>query len=224
VIVPWFRQGREPDRNQVLAIDLETGVPTRVSFEEIDGQRYELSSILQWQGQTFLVLVRPLGSSAEPGWTIREYKPRFGATGRVCELPRSQDLIGVEPNSRVELEAPLVFLQSTADGDRELRIHALQLPYGHQRWVQRVPIPRDSLYTTRLPAPAVGDTRVAVLFTRSSGQGDPTTELHCFDRLDGSPDGNQILSKSLDRGRGVTLIPLGDALLIAGPESLQVMR
>ena len=107
-----------------------------------------------------------------------------------------------------------------------MKVHAVHLPYGHERWVRRLPVSSADLYDRDMPMPAVSQTTVALAYSekpRNTRQ-PARTILYSFDKSTGTPSGNQILDLRLGRGDQLELTALGDALLLAGEEQLQVMR
>lgn len=226
ILVPWFQQSRYPDQNQLIALDLESGsLAWRLSFQEMEGGRYLLHSIVQWAGNSFLVLSRsPIGREEGPAGLLLDLKTPFGGHARLRELGDDQRIVGVEARSRVELEAPLLLLSSSGSGERELRIQAIQLPYGTERWLQRLALPREELLESALPLPALGGTTVGLVLSRKSTRTGHYSELFCFDAASGDPEGSQVLDRGLGRSSEIALLPLGDALFLRGRDTLQVLR
>lgn len=227
LIVPRFYESRDPELNQVLAVDLDSGRQAwRVSLEDVSGGGRELRRVLSWDGRTFLSLLDthapPDGRS--PGILV-ELHTNLGATAELSGYrfdDRFWELGGSEP--RVELESPYWFQLSPAPGD--LYMHAVHLPFGHERWASRLQLSDEGLYNGMVPAPVLSkDTVAAVVVVQEDGRGsDWRAMLYLFGRDDGTPRGNQVLG-SFDRTSGALgLYGLGDALVVIGEGGLKVMR
>jgi len=230
LMVPWFGQLRRPDHNQILAIDLENGgIDWAVRFDQVAGGGRDLDAILQHDGRTYLVLRPPaLVSDGGPRGIVVALNTSVGGHAPVGDvaLADDDDLVGVRSSTRVVLDSPFVFLRSFTPDEREMRIQAVHLPYGHRRWVQRLPVSAEDLYNSILPLPACSATTVALAYSeRSSRSRSPQrTNVYFFDRNGGTPFGSQLCDAQLGSGDDLTMIPLGDALILSGRDQLQVMR
>ncbi|MCB9905832.1 MAG: PQQ-binding-like beta-propeller repeat protein [Planctomycetes bacterium] len=227
LIVPWFHESRDPDRNQVVAVDLDSGRQAwRVALEDVAGGGRELNRVLRWAGRTFLSLLDthapPEGRA--PGILV-ELHTNLGATAELSGYrfdERFWELGGSDP--RLELESPYWFQLSPAPGD--LFLHAVHLPFGHERWASRLQLSDEGLYNGMVPVPVLSkDTVAAIVVVRKDGRGaDWQSMLYLFGRDDGTPRGNQILGPFDRAGGALGLYGLGDALVVIGDGGLKVMR
>lgn len=227
LIVPWFHQSRDPDRNQIVALDLESGRQAwRVSLEDVAGGGRELRRVLNWDGRSFLSLLdthhAPDGRS--PGILV-ELHTNLGATAELSGYrydERYWDLGLNEP--RVELESPYWFQLSPAADD--LFLHGVHLPFGHERWASRLQLSDEGLYNGQVPVPVLStDTVAALIVVQDDGRGsDWRSMLYLFGRDDGTPRGNQVLGTFDRSGGALGLYGLGDTLLVIGDGALKVMR
>jgi outer membrane protein assembly factor BamB len=227
LIVPWFHESNDPDRNQVLAVDLDSGRQAwRVALEDISGGGRELRRVLSWDGRSFLSLLdtRSKGTG-RPAGILVELHTNLGATAELSGYrydDRYWDLGGNEP--RIELDSPYWFQLSPAADD--LFLHAVHLPFGHERWASRLQLSDDGLYNGLVPVPVLStDTVAAIVVVREEGKGsDWRSMLYLFGRDDGTPRGNQVLGTFDRTGGALGLYGLGDALLVVGDGALKVMR
>ncbi len=230
LIVPRFMMLRRPEQNEIVALGLETGaLDWRVRLDEVAGGGRELHAIVQHGGRTYLVL-RPRHTLREddvPGMIV-ELNTRVGGHARLGSLRLGIEhrMIGVDIGERVRLDSPFLFLRSSGPGELETRIHAVHLPYGHERWIRRLPVSSADLYDRDMPMPAVSQTTVALAYGEKPGntRQPRRTLLFTLDKSTGTPTGSQVLDRRLGRSDEVSLTALGDALLLAGSERLQVMR
>ncbi|MDP6540821.1 MAG: PQQ-binding-like beta-propeller repeat protein, partial [Planctomycetota bacterium] len=230
LIVPRFMMLRRPEQNEILALRLATGtVDWRVRFEEVAGGGRELHAIVQYAGRTYLVL-RPRHTLREDDLhgLLVELNTSVGGHAPVgsLRLGVEHQLIGVDIGERRRLESPFLFLRSFGPGETEMKVHAVHLPYGHERWMRRLPVSPADLYDRNMPMPAVSQTTVALAYSEKprNARSPSRTLLFSFDKSTGAPTGSQELDRRLGRGAQLRLAPLGDALLLAGEEQLQVMR
>lgn len=227
LIVPWFHESRDLERNQVIAFDLDSGrLAWRVALEDVAGGGRELRRVLNWDGRTFLSLLdthaAPDGRS--PGILV-ELHTNLGATAELSGYrfdERFWELGGNDP--RVELDSPYWFQLSPAPGD--LFLHAIHLPFGHERWSSRLQLSDEGLYNGMVPAPVLStDTVAAIVVVQEDGKGsDWRSMLYLFGRDGGTPRGNQVLGPFDRTGGALGLFGLGDALVVIGDGGLKVMR
>jgi outer membrane protein assembly factor BamB/tetratricopeptide (TPR) repeat protein len=230
LILPRFMMLRRPEQNQIVALQLETGtIDWTVRFEEVAGGGRELHAIVQHAERTYLVL-RPRHTLREDDahGLLVELNTSVGGHAAVgnLRLGIEHQLIGVGVRERTRIDSPFLFLRSFGPDELEMKVHAVHLPYGHERWVRRLPVSSADLYDRDMPMPAVSQTTVALAYSekpRNTRQ-PARTILYSFDKSTGTPSGNQILDLRLGRGDQLELTALGDALLLAGEEQLQVMR
>ncbi len=229
LIVPWFLSGRSAERNRIVAIDLYSGqLAWNVSFDDIAGGRRELRSIVQHDGHTYLIL-RPQGGLEQEGvrGIVVELHTTLGATARVgsVELSHGDRPIGVPQERRLSLDEPYLYLRSFPPGGEELRIQAMHLPYGNLRWTQRLKLPQDQLYNALMRLPASSDSTVAIAVSnKTSANFGRETSLYFFDRSSGLPRGNLLLDGRLGTSADISLQGLGNTLILAGSDLLEVMR
>ncbi len=227
LVVPWLHQSRTPDQNRVVAIDLASArVAWEISLETVAGGGRDLMRVLRWDGRTFLSLLDTNGPDpGRPAGVLVELHTNLGATAPLSGYQfddRYWELGDASP--RVELDAPYWFQVSAAAGD--LRLHAVHLPFGHERWVARLQLSDDRLYNGSVPTPVLSaDTVATVVVVQDGGRGSEwRAMLYCYGRDDGAVLGNQVLGP-FDRRRGTLgLFALGDALLVVGEDGLKVMR
>lgn len=229
LFVPWFLQHLRPERNRLLAIDLESGeIAYEVDFDSELGGGRELYSIVQHAGRTFLVLQpRPAADGADTPGILAELHTRLGALARAGDvvLGGTTQAVGVPRETRVVLEEPLLLLRSIPPEDGLLRLVAVELPGGLVRWTWRPGLDIEQLYSLQMPLPAVSDRTVAVCFSERPERGSRyRTRVSFLDRASGRHRGTIELERGFGRSDMVRLVPLGDALLFAGQDLSKVMR
>ena len=227
LIVPWFHQSRSAEHNQVIAIELESGrLAWRVPLEDIAGGGRDLLRVLRWDDRTFLCLLDTRRSDENrPAGVLVELHTNLGATAELSGYrfdERFWELGDADP--RVDLESPFWFQVSPTAAD--LTLHAVHLPFGHERWTARLQLSDDELYNGSVPSPVLStETVAAMIVVQDGGKGsDWRSMLYFFGRDDGTPRGNQVIG-TFDRKRGsLGMYGLGDALLVVGEDGLKVMR
>ena len=231
LIVPWFLSGRNTERNRILAVDLWDGsLAWNVNFDEMEGGRRELRTIVEYGGKTFLYLRPQLGAEKEGVRTILvQLHLRLGATARVGSFEFQDDHrpIGINQETRVVLSSPFLYLRSFGERHNQMLVEALELPYGAQRWAQRLQVSQDALFHQLMPMTATSTSTVAfAVSTRDPAQrfGTPTTSLVFMDRDNGTPRGTILLDSKLGSSNSVSLHGLGDTLILAGDDLLEVLR
>lgn len=227
LIVPWFHQARDPEINQVIAIDLDSGRQAwRVALQDIAGGGRELRRVLRFGDRCFLSLLDTRNTNdGRSSGVLVELHTNLGATAELSGYrfdDRYWELGDNEP--RQELDSPYWFQLSPAPGD--LYLHAVHLPLGHERWSSRLQLSDEGLYNGLVPAPVISTRTVAtVVVVRDEGQGsDWRAMLYFFGREDGTALGNQILGTFNRTNGSLGLFGLGDALLVLGEGGLKVMR
>jgi len=222
LILPHFSRSRGgPD--VVVAYDLDTGA--RVWRVPGDAER-ELDSIVRSEGATYLVYLGSGGGSANGG--LVELETRVGAVRDVpgVQIGPGDMPIGVRPNAVTRLEAPYLFLRSAAPGGKETLVRAVHLPYG-QRWVWKLPLAQDDLYSQALPLPAVSAHLVALAYTEemrpSSGRSQSKTHLVLIERDSGSARERRILPAEMGRSEALELATLGNLLIVRGQSRTMIL-
>lgn len=231
LIVPWFLSGRNPARNHLVAVDLASGeVAWDIDLGVALGGGRELRSIVQSHGITLLHLQARAGMEREG---IESLLARLHTgLGALAPLPglrltREHRLLGVGQERRVVLDSPDLFLSSFAEGGGALRVQRVDLSSGQVRWTQRLSVTREELYNPQVRLPATGQQSVAlVISTRDTNERftSPEALLFFLDARTGRAQGNQRLTPELGTGVDISLHGLGDTLLVAGKNLLEVMR
>jgi hypothetical protein len=222
LILPHFSRSRGgPDA--VVAFDLDSGARLwRVPSES--GQ--ELDSIVRSEGATYLIYLGTGGGAASG--SLVELETRVGAVRNVpgVTLPPGDMPIGVRPNAVTRLDAPYLFLRSPAPGGKETLIRAIHLPYG-QRWVWKLPLAQDDLYSQALPLPAVSSHLVALAYTEemrpTSGRNESKTHLVLIERDSGTARERRTLPAAMGRSEALELATLGNLLIVRGQARTMVL-
>ncbi|HIG10563.1 MAG: PQQ-binding-like beta-propeller repeat protein [bacterium] len=231
LIVPWFLSGRNPARNRICALDLSSAkVVWNLSFDELHGGRRELRSILQYDGTTYLLL-QAQSQSEDEGVTglLVKLHSGLGATAQVggLRLGREQRILGIGSERRVELEHPYLYVRSFVEGGGPLRIQQVLLNQGGLGWTQHIGITREELYNSELRLPATGGQALALALSVKQGArrfGLPEGYLFLFNTATGELLSRQRLDAKLGSSDTISLHGLGSALLIAGKDTMEVMR
>ena len=227
LIEPNFLKANRPELNYITAYDLETGqVAWQESFDE-KGRR-ELISIVQYHEDSYLVLRPRVRSEHEKlSGQIMRLHVGFGALQPVGDLTigKHHTPVGISIRTRSVLEAPYVFLRSASRDDTKTQLRAIHLPHG-ERWVHSIPIPEPDLYS-RMPGPTLSDSTVVLAFNewpRNAAQPD-VTRLRFIDRATGTvKDARDLVPENFPRADELDLVPLGSALILVGPDKMEILE
>ncbi len=227
VILPWFLIEVGDARNHVVAYDLDLGtLAWEVHFDRSLGGGRQLHGVFQSGPHTVLVLKPPAGA---PGrGVLAELDARIGGLARLGNVELGDDHLPLGLNlgdrRRLRLDEPLLFLRGAGSRGGGLRLEAVHLPFGVERW--RYEPPFDDLYTGSLPLPAVGRDVVALVVAERASRRPVSHQanLILLGRHDGGRRETQILDPRLGRSDDLELVPLGDALFVAGQQLMKVMR
>ncbi|MFT7668815.1 MAG: outer membrane protein assembly factor BamB [Planctomycetota bacterium] len=232
LIVPWFLNGRNEERNHIVAMDLLNGKEVwSVNFGEVLGGQRELRSIVQYKGRTFLVLLPARGDRGEGALGIfaeLRIAQSMGATARISsfELEEDHRLIGIHQEKRVQLQSPNVYLYSFSEGEESMHIQSLNLPFGNLRWTHDVDISREDLHNSLIQLPAESSNSVAMVFSEKGERrlGQTSSTLHIMDKNTGRPLALIPLATDLGTSADVHLRGLGQFLILAGKDGLSALR
>lgn len=227
VVLPWFLIEVGDARNHAVAYDLDSGtLAWEVHFDRSLGGGRQLHGVFQSGPHTVLVLKPPAGA---PGrGVLAELDTRIGGLARLGNVELNDDHLplGLQlgERRRLRLEEPLLFLRGAGARGGGLRLEAVHLPFGVERW--RYEPPYDDLYTGALPLPAVGRDVVALVVAERASRRpvNHQANLILLGRHDGVRRETQILDPRLGRSDDLELVPLGDALFVAGQQVMKVMR
>ncbi len=232
LLVPWFLNGRNEERNHLVAIDLMDGqLAWDLNFGDVAGGRRELRSIVQYEGRTFLLLRPALDASKEGVRGIfveLHVGRRMGATARIGSFEQDHDqrLVGIHQERRVQLDSPFVYLYSFQGGEGNMNIMSLHLPFGNVRWTREIPITRNGLHNSLMQLPAESVESVALVISEKGEQRlvRPVSTLHVLDRRSGRMQSQLQLDSKLGTSADVHLTGLGQSLILAGEDMIQVIR
>jgi hypothetical protein len=234
LILPWFLAARYPERNHILAVDLELGeLAWRVKIPTEGGIARDLHSILQHDGKTFLVLwtAPSAGRNATFG-EIRELRTNLPAISNPIgdlRLNPGDRLLGVERRERVQLTSPHVFVRSPAPDAKSTYLRMIHLPYG-ERWAHVLPVPTEDLYNGLMPLPALSDSTVVFAYTewrdRRRNRSRPTklTSLVFVDKKTGLARDTRILSDDLGGQDRIEFMAVGPTLVMRGRSQLEILQ
>ena len=234
LILPWFLAARYPERNHILAVDLELGeLAWRVALPQPDGIPRDLYSILQHDGKTFLVLwTAPAASRTVTFGEIRELRTNLPAISNPIgelRLNPGDRLLGVERRERVALSTPHVFVRSSARDAKSTYLRMIHLPFG-ERWKHVLPVPTEELYNGLMPLPAISDSTVAFAYTewrdRRRNRTRPTkqTSLVFVDKETGLARDTRILPDDLGGQDRIELWSEGPSLFMRGRSQLEILQ
>lgn len=232
VVVPWFREMRLAERNQIVAFDLERGtLAWRVPFESAEKQM--LSGIVQQGARTWLrIAAVPRGEDpalATP--RLVELSVGIGATTPLdaARLGPEDVILGLSRDTRVRLpEGPLLVLSPRGPRDgtlREGRLRAID-PERGELWVQGLGLPFDDLRASGVPQAAWSDsTAVIALPLYDSKQRPPEmkTLVSVYDRATGAFRETRKVER-LDKADQPRLFAFGEVLLLRRPKTLEILR
>ena len=230
LVVPWFLTGRNPDRNRIVAVDLEGGgIAWDLDLNTAQGGQRQLRSVLQHDGRTLLVLVPIIGAELdEVRGRLVELDLRIGATRRLSglELEHDERFVGVPQERRVPLDTPSVHLYSFTPDSGELEVTALDLRHGGATWRQRLPLSRDEHYNAFTRLPAESEDTLALVFSSKGGTrfGRARSNLFLLDAASGRLRRQLLLDPRLGASNEIDLQGLGPALILAGDGQLEVLR
>ena len=211
LVLPSFLSGGLPDRNHVVAYDLERGAREwRLAFRDWE----ELWSIARAQGETYLYLNAEGGNR---GGSIQQLSIESGARREIVELAPFEKPLGLERRSSVELHAPYLFLLAPDSNARGCPVSAVRLPYG-KHWVYPLPISYEGLFGTDLPQPAVSQSSVILAYTsldRSNRLGS-NTHVVVLDRETGRLRDSRVLAPELGVASDLEMVGLDMALFLSG--------
>ena len=228
IVLPWFLIEVEDERNHVVAFDLDTGtLAWEVHFDRSLGGGKQLHAIVQTGAHTILVL-KPASSAGGVRGVLAALDTRIGGVARLGNVELDDDHVPIgshlSDRRRLRLDEPFLFLSSRVQGNDGMRLTAVHLPFGVERW--RWEPPFDDLYTGGMPLPAVGRDVVA-LVVGERGSRRPVTHLSnlvLLGRHDGQRREIQLLDPAYGRSDEIQLVPLGNALLVTGQQMMRVMR
>lgn len=227
IVMPWFLTEVSDPRNRIVAYDLESGAQAwEVHFDRSLGGGRQLHAIVESGEHTILVLKPPFESGARG--ILAALDLRVGGIARLGNVELLDDQVPIGPHlsdrRRVRLEQPVLFLRSGGQQGDRTRLTAVHLPYGVERW--RWEPPFGDLYTGGMPLPAVGRDVIALVLSERSGRRPVhhQANLVLLGRHDGLRREIQILDPRFGRSDDIQLVPLGDALLVAGQQVLKVLR
>lgn len=233
LIVPWFVQQSNVERNHVLAYDLATGTRAwRVPLTDARGARW-LAGVLQQEGRTWLYLQgRGSNESGITEQSLACLDTRIGALTPLSAVRIGSDdrILGLGRATRVVLPAgPIAVLSPRTGGGRgplgEARLRAIDLDRG-ERWVQGLGIPFDELSSATLPVAVASDTILVVVTVPNPSlvQGSlMRADLRAFDLATGQPRG--IRGVRMESTKDVPQpIPLGDVLIVRTKTQLEFLK
>jgi outer membrane protein assembly factor BamB len=219
LILPSFDRASAPPgdpRDSVSAWNLEDGRKAwRVAAE--DGR--DLSRIARWGRETYLVFLAGAGSGRHAAGMVQELDTRLGLVRTVqnVDLLPGDEPVGLARHSVTEIDGPYLFLLAPASGGSETLVRAIHLPFG-ERWVHRLPVPREELYNAAMPLPALSQSTVALCYGEpAEGRGAARrTVLLFLDKSSGALREGRILPDELGRAEALELRGAGSSLWIQG--------
>jgi len=232
VIVPWFDEMRLPERNHVVAFDLESGAPAwRLPFDL--SQKRMLTGVIQQGERSWLrVGSQPIPEDLLPAPSLLELAPGIGAATPLdmVRLGAEDVVIGLPRDTRVRLpEGPLFVLspRGTRDGSaREARLRAID-PTRGELWVQGLGLSFDDLRSGgNTPQAAWSDSTVVValpLYDGSKRPVDMRTIVHVYDRDTGVFRETRKVERT-DKADQPQLHAFGEVLLLRRPRNLEILR
>ncbi|MCY2958641.1 MAG: PQQ-binding-like beta-propeller repeat protein [Planctomycetota bacterium] len=231
VIVPWFDEMRLPERNHVVAFDLESGaLAWRLPFDL--SQKRMLSGVIQQGERTWLRIGSlPRDEDPMPPPSLAELAVGIGASTPLdmIRLGAEDVVIGLPRDTRVRLpEGPLFVLspRGTRDGSpREARLRALD-PTRGELWVQGLGLSFDDLRSTGTPQAAWSDSTVVVSLPMYDGNKRPPdlrTLVHVYDRDTGVFRETRKVERT-DKADQPQLYAFGEVLLLRRPRNLEILR
>lgn len=230
VVVPWFNEMRFPERNHVVAMDLETGaLAWRLPFDL--SQKRMLTGIVQQGDRAWLrVGSLPRPEDPLPAPNLFELSVGIGAATPLdaARLGSEDVVIGLSRDTRVRLpEGPLFVLspRGSRDGSpREARLRAVD-PTRGELWVQALGLSFDDLRTGGTPQAAWSDSTVVIALPLYDGgrRPDMRTIVHVYDRDTGVFRETRKVERK-DKADQPQLHAFGDVLLLRRPRSLEILR
>ncbi len=231
VLVPWFDEMRLPERNHVVAFDLERGSPAwRLPFD-LARKRY-LSGIVQQGDHTWLRIgTLPHEDEPLPAATLAELSVGIGATTTLdaARLGPEDVILGLSSDTRVRLpEGPLLVLspRGTRDGTpREARLRAVD-PLRGELWVQGLGLSYDDVRVMGTPTAAWSDSTVVVALPLYDTKQRPIslqTIVHVYDRDTGAFRDTRRVERT-DKMDQLEFHAFGAALLMRRPHTLEILR
>jgi len=235
VVVPWFKEMRLAERNQIVAFDLERGtLAWRVPFETAEKQM--LSGIVQQGARTWLRIASvPRGEDPVlPTPRLLELVAGIGATTPLdsARLGPEDVIIGLPRDTRVRLpEGPLLVLSPRGGRDgrdgtlREGRLRAID-PERGELWVQGLGLSFDDLRVSGVPQAAWSDSTVVVALPLYDGKQRPPemkTLISVYDRATGAIRETRKVER-LDKADQPRLFAFGEVLLLRRPKTLEILR
>lgn len=226
LIVPRLRQSLAPDRNHVIAFELDSGQEAwRVEFSSGRFAGMMLDSIISYADQTFLLL-RPPPKEKSRAVALYKLNVRRGSIDAtpVTEMAREARLIGIHQEERTIVQTPYLFVFGHPRPNGNLTIRAIHLPYG-QRWEFELPLSADDPYTLSMPLPAMSDTTVAFSWRVKQLNSQFQNKLLFLDRASGLRRDERTLARAFDSHREqIELVPLGKALIVTGANTLHILE
>lgn len=231
VIVPWFDEMRLPERNHVVAFDLESGaLAWRLPFDL--SQKRMLTGIVQQGDHAWLRIgSQPLPEDGLPSPVLVELSVGIGAATPLdmVRLGGEDVVIGLPRDTRVRLpEGPLLVLSprgSNAGSPREARLRAID-PTRGELWVQGLGLSFDDLRNGGTPQAAWSDSTVVVslpLYDGSKRPADMRTIVHVYDRDTGVFRETRKVERT-EKADTPQFHAFGEVLLLRRPRNLEILR
>ena len=233
LVVPWFTELRSTDRNQVLAVDLNTGQRAwRVALDETGAQKRWLSGVVQQGGRTWLVVQSSAENTTAQSLSLLDTRigaltpvssVRLGEEDRILGLSRAGRI--VTPTGPIAVVSPRTGSGAGRGSPREARLRCIDLDRG-ELWIQGLNLGFDEIAPGASGMPALSERAIAITVgtTEARGRvGTSTSSVWFFDRHTGQSGGRREVRKA--DGRDVPqLVPLGDTLLLRTKNQLEVLR
>ncbi len=231
VVVPWFEEMRLPERNHIVAVDLERGtLAWRLPFDIT--QKRMLSGIVQQGEHTWLRIgAFPHDENPLPPPSLSALAVGIGAATPLdaVRLGPEDVVIGLPRDTRVRLpEGPLFVLspRGTRDGTpRDARLRAID-PIRGELWVQALGMSFDDVRSGGTPQVAWSDSTVVValpLYDSKQRPADLRTLLHFYDRDTGAFRETRRVGRT-DKTDQPELFAFGEVLLMRRPHHLEILR
>ena len=225
LFLPRFLE-RRPDLNMLSAVDLRSGREAwRVDFEGMHGG-CQLTRLLRYAGDTFLVVEPKLEGGVEGGIYSLDTRTGLASSTPLALFARQDRWLGLRYKSRTDLDSPYVFQLTLQSLSEPLRLRAVHLPYG-RRWEVPIRLMEADICRETFPRPGLSSSTVVIGWREakaSAGSRQYETVVTILDRNSGSLRGTRSLHPEMDGSQILQLVPLGDSLVLCGDKKLEVWR
>ncbi|MFT4541810.1 MAG: outer membrane protein assembly factor BamB [Planctomycetota bacterium] len=226
LLVPRFLESRRASRNHLAALDLMSGRELwRVDFEMLNGGS-QLTRLLRYQGDTFLVVEPKHELNTEGQVYALDTTSGLVSSTPLARFSRQDRWLGVRYRDRTELTSPYIFMFTLQSPTEPLRLRAIHLPYG-QRWEVPIGLREADIVRETFPRPGLSSSTV-VLGWREMRSNSETRGIESIvavlDRTSGTLHSTRALPPEMDGNKTLQIVSIGDGLVLCGRHKLEVWR